>query len=208
MTRAVIHYPLGRDRRLFWIDGFLRPAQCRQVLEELAFARWRPSGVLRHVGLHTPETSLSPTRVSESALESWFPLPLQQLIGVIDRRLERLVPRLRVRREEWQATRYAKGGKFDYHFDSGHWANEPAGDRKHTVLIYLDTPPLGGSTRFCELGLAVKAETGRLVVWRNLTRDNRRDLEMMHSSAPLLAGRKTVLVTWVRQRKLRKGRVT
>ena len=43
MAHAAKHCrPLGTDR-LFWLDGFLRPAQCETILSELEFAFWERS---------------------------------------------------------------------------------------------------------------------------------------------------------------------
>ncbi|HEV7993254.1 MAG TPA: 2OG-Fe(II) oxygenase [Gemmatimonadaceae bacterium] len=205
MTRLAPHYPLGDDQKLFWIDGFLRPEQCAAMLDELDFALWRPSTVAeRYDGAELSVVRRS-MRVSESTAEEWFTPALRRMIRAIDARIARLVPRLAARRERWQATRYVRGGRFDYHFDCGHWADEPAGERERTVLLYLDTPRRGGSTHFRELDVDVEARAGRLVVWRNLTPARARDPDMLHAGAPLAAGRKTVLVTWVRQRTLRTG---
>jgi prolyl 4-hydroxylase len=192
---------MGDDRRLYWVDGFLPRAQCKRILEELKFARWQPSGVTRRTG-ESLRSVLSPNRVSESTLESWFSSPLRRVIRALDRRLEVLIPHHRERREEWQATSYGKGGRFDYHYDSGLWSNRPGGERQYTVLLYLNTARLGGSTLFCELGVDVRARAGRLVVWTNITRASERDADMLHSSVPLRGGRKYVLVTWVHERRL------
>ena len=208
MRPVAPYYPEAAGGRLFWIDRFLDPEECSRILEELAYAYWQPSMVLRSAYDGEARSVRTATRISETAMESWFPAPLLRMLKTIDRRLAQLVRHLSARREEWQATRYRKGGKFDYHFDSGHWAREPAGDRQHTVLLYLDTPRQGGSTRFPELGLEVKAQAGRLVIWRNLTREHERDPRMLHAGAPLRKGRKTVLVTWVRQRSVKRRRTT
>lgn len=204
--RLAITYPLGPgDRRLCWADGFLDDAQCARVNEELEFAHWRPSGVTRYRGALGFVTGRSTGRVSESAMEEWFTPQLQRAMRAIDRRVALLVPRFATRREPWQATRYARGGRFDYHCDAGAFAHDRAGEREHTVLLYLATPRRGGSTHFRALGVDVAAVAGRLVLWRNTTAARERDSDMIHAGRPLLAGPKTVLVTWVRQRQLRRG---
>jgi hypothetical protein len=196
-----LHYnPILGQERIFWIDGFLRPAERAIILEELQFAFWLPSMVLAHYADAGVKSVRSHNRVSETTIEEWFTPELLRMTRIIRERLVRFVPGIRRRREKWQATRYVKGGKFGYHYDCGSWGNEPAGERVYTVLIYLDTPRRGGSTRFRDLDLDIKAVAGRLLVWRNLTAEGRRDVGMIHSSVPLSAGRKTVLVTWVRQK--------
>lgn len=199
------HYPAGSDVPLFWIDGFLSPSQCARALEDLDFAHWRPSGVTDHHPLRGAVTKRSPQRVSESTTDRWFSPALRRMMRGVDQRLDALVPHFIGRREAWQATRYARGGKFDYHYDGGQWDLDPAGDRVYTTLLYLEGPRRGGSTHFRELDVDVSATPGRLVVWRNLTAGFRRDSRMLHAGMPVLAGSKTVLVTWVRQRHIHQG---
>ncbi len=204
MKHAAVTSPLADERKLFWIESFLPPEQCASIVDELRFAFWSPSTVTDYKPWRELRTVRSLMRVSESTTEKWFTPELRRAIRSIDRRLESLVPHLQERREDWQATRYSVGGKFDYHLDGGHWASECGGHREHTVLIYLNTPRRGGGTRFKKFDLEVQAKTGRLLVWRNMINRNERDLEMLHAATPLKSGRKIVLVTWVRQRPVRK----
>ncbi len=203
MKRQTVCKPPEGRGKLFWVDGFLSPTQCSAVLAELHYAFWQPSGVSYKGSNGTLASVTSPMRVSLSTDEYWFTPSLTRLVRAITQRLTPLVPRIAQRAEVWQATRYAAGGKFDYHHDAGHWREQRGGERAFTVLIYLDTPRRGGGTRFKELKLEVKAQAGRLVVWRNLDRNGQCDRSMRHASTPLAGGRKTVLVTWVRQRRCR-----
>jgi hypothetical protein len=45
VTYGAVTYPLGDERKLYWIDGFLPPEQCASILNELDFAFWAPSTV-------------------------------------------------------------------------------------------------------------------------------------------------------------------
>ena len=119
---------------------------------------------------------------------------------MIDRRVGRHLPQAPSHREEWQATIYERGGRFDYHHDSGYFDDDAAGERTHSVVLYLETPERGGETRFPLLDLSVKSLSGRLLIWSNLDFSGQSDPDMLHASAPVLKGRKTILVTWIRQR--------
>jgi prolyl 4-hydroxylase len=187
----------------WWIDDFLAPETCRLILDELEFSFWQPSRVVRRPGHGGLATRQSLKRLSESSDESWFSPELARELRRIEGRLTRLLGCPRERFERWQATRYAPGGRFDFHFDCGFFADEPAGEREITVLLYLDSPKQGGSTRFRELGLEVEARAGRLLAWRNLLPGGPCDPRSLHASAPVRKGRKTTLVTWIRQRALR-----
>lgn len=204
MKPASVTSPLPDPERLFWIESFLRPDQCAAILDELQFAFWSPSAVANYKPWRGLRTMQSPMRVSESTSETWFTPSLKRVMRSIDRRMASLLPHFLTRREDWQATRYGAGGKFDYHLDGGHWPGEHGGYREHSVILYLNTPRRGGATHFRELDIEVPAKAGRLLVWRNLIERDQRDLDMLHAGMPLVAGRKVVLVTWVRQRKIRK----
>lgn len=194
----------GREPR--WMDGFLSERTCGVVLEELEVAFWRGSSVVRRRRDGSLETCDSVRRVSETADEEWFSPRLRRELRKIEARVAAMLHVDVTRFEPWQATRYRRGGRFDFHLDAGYWAGDPAGDREKTVLVYLDTPGRGGATRFQELGLDVDARAGRLLTWDNLLADERSNARMLHAAAPVFRGVKTVLVTWIRQRGIRKSR--
>ena len=188
------------EGRIFWIDGFLDARRCKAVLTELEFAFWRRSTVYVEGEGGKHQYMYSGRRVSSTTSERWFTSPLRRTIAMIDRRLGQHMPEAVAHREEWQATRYEKGGRFDYHHDSGYFDGDAAGERTHSVLLYLDAPERGGETRFPLLDLSINCVRGRLLVWSNLDRDGLSDPDMIHASLPVLKGRKTILVTWIRQR--------
>ncbi len=202
MSRDLSGAAVHSDRRIFWIDGFVPRATCARMLDELDFAFWRPSAVVRRRAGGGLTSRRSRVRTSESAEERWFTPQLQRSLRRIESRLITVVGCDLRRREPWQATRYRRRAWFDEHCDCGYWASDAQRERERTVLIYLDTPGRGGSTRFRRLGLDVAAEAGRLVVWNNLSSDGRCDPTMLHASTPVTRGRKTTLVTWIRQRRI------
>ena len=185
------------------VDDFISGDECQVILDELEFSLWRPSltymlhadGVRRDV--------LSPLRVSETAQQQWFSDELQRKVYQFEKRLKKLVD-MDVRwLESWQATNYPRRGKFYYHMDSGYWDSHYSGDRIYTFLIYLTTPEKGGGTHFRALGRKIEAKKGRLVIWNNLFANGDSNHRMIHSSMPLLKGKKTTLVTWLRQKQFR-----
>jgi hypothetical protein len=198
-TRPRARLAAERGEPPCWMDGFLSRRECEAMLEELRWAFWKPSAVVTRAAGGRLHSSVTATRVSESTHEEWFTDELCRQIAKVEKRL-RAFGVLPERCESWQATRYHPGGTFDYHFDSGYWAAEPAGERERTVLVYLERPAEGGSTRFRELSLDVEPAPGRLLIWNNLLPGGERNPAMLHSAAPVVRGTKTVLVTWTRER--------
>jgi prolyl 4-hydroxylase len=183
-----------------WIDGFLSRRTCAHILEELEIVFWKPSTVLVRERDGYLRSGQSAHRLSETAHEEWFAPELKRALRKIEERLLGLLGCATLRYEPWQATRYRRGGKFDYHFDAGYWKKDPYGERERTVLIYLDTAEQGGGTSFKELDLKIAAQAGRLLTWNNLLPDGSRNPHMLHASIPLRRGTKTVLITWIRQK--------
>ncbi|SFU78443.1 2OG-Fe(II) oxygenase [Nitrosospira multiformis] len=200
-TSDVLKVPVASE--ILFIDNFLSSEQCNLILEELDFALWEPSltympqedGIRRNI--------LSSYRVSETAQQKWFSEELQMIVTGIERRIQSLFDLNIANLEYWQATNYPITGSFCYHLDSGYWETHYAGDRILTVLLYLTTPQEGAGTHFRALDIHVEAQAGRLLVWSNLFPNGRCNHRMIHSSVPLLKGKKTTLVTWLRQKNFR-----
>lgn len=184
-------------------DDFIAPAACARILDELAYTLWRPSLTYLQGEDGTRRDVLSPLRVSRTAQQAWFGDELQGVLRGLERRLCRRFACERACLENWQATDYPRGGGFYYHLDSGYWDDHYAGDRVLTCLLYLTTPERGGGTHFRARGVQLQARAGRLVVWNNLFDNGDCNHGMVHSSVPLRQGRKTTLVTWLRQKPFR-----
>jgi prolyl 4-hydroxylase len=88
-----------------------------------------------------------------------------------------------------------------------YYDGDAAGERTHSIVLYLDAPERGGQTRFPLLDLSVNCERGRLLIWSNLESDGQTDPDMVHASMHVLKGSKTILVTWIRQREYRAAAV-
>lgn len=200
-TSDMLSDPVASEMVL--IERFLSTEECQAILDELDFALWRPSLTYMLQGDGTRRDVLSPYRTSKTAQQKWFSDELQEMIGAVERRLEALFGLEVARLEYWQGTDYPPDGGFYYHLDSGYWETHYAGDRILTLLLYLTTPLQGGGTRFRALDIEVRAEAGMLLVWNNLFPNGNCNHRMIHSSIPLQAGRKTTLITWLRQKKFR-----
>jgi prolyl 4-hydroxylase len=185
------------------VDGFVDSDTCGQLRRELEFTWWRSSTVVNRDPSGGMVSFVSASRTSRTAMQRYFSDEMSPLLAAIQDRACELFALDPCRLEEWQALHYTAGGHFDEHHDGGLFATEPAGDRRTTVLLYLDSPVRGGQTVFPRLGCAVQPIEGRLVVWHNLTEDGRPDSLMRHRAEPVLEGQKLVLTTWERERPFR-----
>lgn len=185
------------------VEDFISRHECRLILQELEFAVWRPSLTYMLQEDGTRRDVLSPLRVSETAQQKWFSDDLQEMLTLIEGRLQTLVDLEVANMEFWQATTYPNNGMFYYHLDAGYWDNHYAADRILTFLLYLTTPRKGGGTHFRALDKGIEAKSGRLVIWNNLFANGNCNHQMIHSSVPLLKGTKITLITWLRQKAFR-----
>ncbi len=187
-----------------YIDGFLSAAECDSILHELDAAYWQESLTYKKQATGVYRDELTDFRVSQTAHQEWFSDDLNKILAKTEKRLQKIfhfkIPNL----EAWQATDYPLKGRFDYHLDAGYWDNHYAGDRILTFLLYLTTPLKGGGTHFRALDIYVKAKKGKLLIWENLFTNGDPNYGMIHSSVPLLGGKKTTLVSWQREKKYRK----
>jgi prolyl 4-hydroxylase len=191
------------NNNIICTDHFLSAYTCNKIISELEFSYWNESTVYNY----TYEGAISfksDSRTSQTSFQDFFSDQLNSEIRKIENKLAAMLNIEVNNLEKWQATSYAKGGKFDLHYDCGHWKHEPSGEREKTILIYLNTPVLGGSTYFSKFDIEFKALKGRMLTWNNLDPDGECNFDMMHSGTPLIRGRKITLVTWLRQRKYRK----
>ncbi len=190
---------LEKDK-IVCIDGFVPASMCTTILEELEYSFWKHSTVI-DPRIH--KSHLSSTRISKSADQELFTDTLIEVVKKIEDDITSLFDVNPNRLEQWQATKYVKNGKFDYHYDSGAWGEHYAGERKKTYLLYLNTPKKGGATHFKNLDIKVKPKQGRLLVWDNLLPDGNCNCNMLHAGLPIINGKKTTLVTWERQKQIR-----
>jgi prolyl 4-hydroxylase len=185
------------------LDDFVAPPECALMLGELAFTHWADSAVVKYIGDENSPAYFSDMRRSQTSGQIWFSDELNAALAALEERLARLLDSSRRHFEEWQATRYGRGDRFDYHVDGGNWEHTPAGERKRSILLYLDTPIRGGGTRFRALNRTIAARAGRVVVWNNLLPTGKCNFAMIHAGLPVEEGTKTILVSWERERPLR-----
>jgi len=188
---------------VFFIDGFISKDECGLILDELDAVFWHPSLTYRQQPDGKYRNQLTSFRISQTAHQHWFGDSLQDSLALIEKRLQKLFGARPSHLEHWQATDYCRNGMFDYHLDSGYWQDHYAGERILTFLLHLRTPLKGGGTDFRALDTYVEGRAGRLVVWENLFPNGDCNYKMIHSATPVLKGKKTTLVTWLRQKNFR-----
>jgi len=113
------------------------------------------------------------------------------------------------------AIRYDQGGTYAEHYDSFlkpvdnsiftkqfyEQSMSSGGQRKYTVIIYLNDDFSGGDTYFLKLNKKIKPEKGKFVYWNNLDENGDTNLNMMHAGTAVLSNYKWILVCYIRENK-------
>lgn len=185
------------------LDNFLSPSECDRILWELECTHWWDSSVVKYNGEEDSPAYFSNMRKSQTSGQVWFSDELNQHLSGIEQRLAQLLESTTKHFEEWQATRYGVGDHFDFHVDCGNWERSAAGERKRSIVLYLDTPLKRGETYFRALNRTVDAIKGRVLIWNNLLPTGKCNFAMIHAGLPVEEGTKTILVSWERERELR-----
>lgn len=109
--------------------------------------------------------------------------------------------------EATQAQRYDTGQEFKSHhdyFEPGtreHKAFcEFMGQRTWTFMVYLNDVEEGGATRFRRLDRIFRPESGKALVWNNLTPEGIINPYTIHQGMKVRSGRKYVITKWFRER--------
>ncbi|HYP05336.1 MAG TPA: 2OG-Fe(II) oxygenase [Bryobacteraceae bacterium] len=191
------------DEGILTIDDFVSGADCSRILRELEFTYWGQSSVVKYVGDESSPAYFSEMRQSRTSGQFWFSDELKDCLLPIENRLADILQTSTNRMEEWQATRYGPGDHFDYHVDCGNWQDSSSGERKRSILLYLESPVRGGQTHFRALNRTIAPNAGRIVVWNNLLPSGKCNFSMIHAGLPVEEGTKTILVSWERERQLR-----
>lgn len=114
--------------------------------------------------------------------------------------------------ETLQIAYYQPNGKFNEHYDACAYddkeycerMNNHAGQRRSTLLVYLNDDYEGGETEFVDIGLKIKPETGKAILFWNTDDNENILLKSKHRGNPVLNGEKWICTKWSHARKYNK----
>ena len=182
--------------QLYVCQNFLSPADCN-LLIGMIDADSRPSTLYEG-------TEREGYRTSNSCDVD----PGDEDIQRIDQSICDLMGIEAARSEILQGQRYKPGQEFKDHHDFFHeseqyWPKEAraGGQRTWTAMAYLNEPEEGGGTAFPQLDYTVEPRKGMLLIWNNMQRDGKPNLNTLHAGRPVVTGVKYVITKWFRLNK-------
>lgn len=198
LSTAKIYLPNARklptDLAEFYVlDDFLNQQECEK-LAKLIRSRLRASEIAE-----TDEKDSS-FRTSRTCDLGYLADSFTQ---DIDRRICKMIGIDASYSEMIQGQYYQVGQEFKAHtdyFEADQFPRYAAfgGQRTYTFFIYLNDVEEGGETEFSKLGLSMKPQRGRALIWNNLTAHGVPNPNTIHQANPVLSGHKCVITKWFR----------
>lgn len=185
--------------RVVLFGGLLDDVEC-EALVELSRSRLHRSTTLN---LDTGANETIAERTSEGV---YFRRGEHPLLDTIDARIAELVGWPMENGEPLQVLRYGPGAEYKPHYDYFDPARpgtvatlRQGGQRVASVVMYLNTPEVGGATNFPDAHFEVAAVRGNAVFFsydraHPMTRS-------LHGGAPVVRGEKWVATKWLRERR-------
>ena len=181
------------------IDGVVAAAECLHIIAAAA-PQMRRSQVSGPGG-----GKLSPGRTSERA---WLKHALDPTVHAVATRIAAQVGLPLAHAESLQVIHYEPGQEYRTHFDAYDLATEKGqrycergGQRLVTALAYLNDVEAGGATAFPRLGLELRPQTGRVLIFHNCHPGTTRcDPRTEHQGKPPLRGEKWAFNLWFHER--------
>jgi len=109
--------------------------------------------------------------------------------------------------EFFQCVSYGVGEEYQNHHDTfdvqteeGRKVVAEGGQRKYTLLVYLNDGFIGGGTHFPELDIMVEPKNGRVALFENIDDNNDTIQASLHAGLPVTSGKKFALNIWVRNK--------
>ncbi|MES2091552.1 MAG: 2OG-Fe(II) oxygenase [Pseudomonadota bacterium] len=189
---------LKRPRVVVFAD-FLSSEECEAMIE-LSKPKLARS--------ETVETTTggSEVNVARTSRGMFFTRGEHELCARIEARIEALLNWPVDRGEGLQVLHYSPGAEYKPHYDyfdpeqSGTAAVlRRGGQRVGTLVMYLNTPKVGGATVFPDAGLEVSALAGHAVFF-SYGQPNPSTLTL-HGGAPVVEGEKWVATKWLREQR-------
>lgn len=199
--QTVQKHMLAGGYEVLEIRGLLTPAECADLM---AFAEkkgledslvWSYDGQSENVvdGGH------------RKSRQAWLGDEEHPVAAKMAALAERLTGIPRSHQERLQVAKYDEGGKFNEHYDACNYGDEGycdrmnhgAGQRRATLLVYLNAGFGGGETEFVMGGLKIKPEVGKGILFWNVDAADGILAMSKHRGHPVTGGEKWIATKWV-----------
>lgn len=142
---------------------------------------------------------------SRISSQAWLEDSDDPVVAALSQKVANLVGLPVSYQESLQVARYLPGGKFEPHYDACdekadncRGMNGRSGPRYATVLIYLNDNFTGGTTSFLKLGITVRPQKGKAILFYDVDPRTLKILDKsFHAGDALVSGEKWISNKWV-----------
>jgi prolyl 4-hydroxylase len=187
------------------IWDILTPEECKKLIEVAIEKGLHESEIL------SKEDNKDTTVNNEfrKSKQAWLNDNHHEIIMKIANFSEKITGISKENQEEIQIAMYEPNGKFLEHFDSCIYEdreycnkiNHYAGERRATLLIYLNDDFKGGETEFVELKLKIKPEAGKGILFWSTDTNEKLLTKSKHKGNVVLEGNKWIATKWTHNKK-------
>jgi len=181
--------------------NLLTKEECRQLIDIATKKGLDSSPVWKNEG----DGGSYADTASRSSQQVWFGDEEDALVKKVSKISQRLTGFSLDKHEKLQVAHYQKEGKFNEHFDACingkdsancKAMNHNAGQRRTTLIIYLNDDFEGGETEFVTTGQKIKPETGKGLLFWNTDDAEEVIQSSKHRGNPVLSGEKWICTKW------------
>lgn len=191
------NYNKINDFKVFEIEHFLSDIECDLIIKLAKKKGLVDSTIINDSGDKVIDTY---TRKSQ---QCWLTDNENDIIQAISKRVSDITNIPIEHQEDLQIVSYEPECYYKPHFDASYHPrvipvmNLGSGPRIYTFIIYLNECE-GGETEFPKLGVKIKPQKGKAILFQNI--DENLDLipESMHGGCPVISGRKWIANKWIR----------
>ncbi len=180
------------------MDGFLTAEECDYIIN-LANPILQPSKLMGD------KIEAGQGRTSYSA--EFHIYPNDEILNGIKKKAAKVLEMPESHFEFFQCVSYEQGQEYQVHYDTFDEAVatnkaeiEIRGQRKYTMLAYLNDNYIGGGTFFPNLDFMARPKKGRVVIFNNLDESGKVIPAAFHAGLPVTEGRKYAINIWVRDK--------
>lgn len=187
--------------QVFEISDVFTSAQCDALIALAKAKGMESSEVLSYATKSTTQMDIAHRKSKHVWLEDNADPIIQELATYVSHLSELPI----ANQEMTQIAQYDKGGKCEPHFDACIYEdkafcdkiNENAGQRKMTLLIYLNDDYEGGETEFPNLNLKITPKKGKGLFFYNTYDDQEIIKASLHKGNEVTKGEKWICTKWV-----------
>ncbi len=202
-SNTVIKHTFG-DYTIEEYPYLLTKQECERIMDAAVKHGMKPSDVLSYGSGSDTEVNTT----YRTSVQAWLPDEADPIFAKLAQIASARTGIPINHQEMSQVVKYDEGGKFDEHYDPCVYndkeycdrINNYAGQRRATLLMYLNDDYEGGETEFLEVGLKIKPKQGKAILFWSTDNNEQLLLKSKHKAHPVKGGNKWIVTKWVHQK--------